>query len=103
STKKIWVARPAPANHPCLQILPVDWRAIVQGGATATNYQLFPGDRVYIQSDPLIWFDNNLAKILQPIERLFGATLLGNFTVQSFRRNGGGGNNTPGVGFIAGF
>ena len=102
SKKKIWVARPAPANHPCLQVLPVDWKAIVQGGATTTNYQIFPGDRVFIQSDPLIRFDNTLAKILQPIERLFGATLLGNFTIRSFRNNNGSNNSgTPGFGFVA--
>src|SRR5262249_18276970 len=58
STRKIWVARPAPPNHPCMQILPVDWLAITQGGATTTNYQLFPGDRVYVQSDCFIKADN---------------------------------------------
>src|SRR5207244_994004 len=38
SVKKIWVARPAPPEAGCLQILPVDWLAITQGGATGTNY-----------------------------------------------------------------
>jgi polysaccharide export outer membrane protein len=88
STRHIWVARPAPANHSCTQILPVDWRAIVEGGSTATNYQLFPGDRIYIRPDCLIWLDNALAKIISPIERLFGIVLLGNETVRSFGRNG---------------
>jgi polysaccharide export outer membrane protein len=46
SRKKIWVARPAPPCHPCDQILPVDWLAIVEGGSTKTNYQIFPGDRI---------------------------------------------------------
>ena len=73
--------------------------AISQGGATGTNYQLFPGDRVYIKPDPLILIDNTLAKVLAPIERLLGFTLLANTTVQSFRRNGGTGNN--GFAFIA--
>jgi polysaccharide export outer membrane protein len=98
SLKRIWVARPAPANHECTQILPVDWRAITQGGVTATNYQLFPGDRVYVHSDAWICTDNTLAKILAPFERLFGITLLGATTVQTVRGiNGGQG----GVGFIA--
>jgi polysaccharide export outer membrane protein len=97
SKKRMWVARPAPANHECLQILPVDWRAIVEGGSTATNYQLFPGDRVFVSADRLIQIDNTLAKVLAPIERLLGFTLLTTSVIQSFRSNGNG----NGVGFIA--
>jgi protein involved in polysaccharide export with SLBB domain len=51
SKRKIWVARPAPPGHPCDQVLPVDWNAITQGGSTATNWQLFPGDRIYVKAD----------------------------------------------------
>lgn len=97
SKKKIWVARPAPADNECLQILPVDWRAITEGGATTTNYQLFPGDRVYVGPDPLILTDNFLAKLLAPVERVLGVTLLGTATVNQFRTGGG---NT-GAAFIA--
>jgi polysaccharide export outer membrane protein len=99
SSKKIWVARPAPAQHHCAQILPVDWAAIVQGGVTSTNYQLFPGDRVYVQSDSWIRFDNMMAKVLAPFERLLGITFLTSSTIQNFRNNNnsGGGN----IGFVA--
>jgi polysaccharide export outer membrane protein len=90
SLRRMWIARPGPCGHPCDQILMVDWRAITQGGSTCTNYQLFPGDRVYIAADCLIEADNWLAKILQPIERLLGITLLGTETVQSFQTNGNG-------------
>jgi polysaccharide export outer membrane protein len=93
STKRIWVARPAPADHCCTQILPVDWNAITQGGSTATNYQLFPGDRIYIHADPLIRLDNAIAKIISPFERLFGVTLLAETTVRSFGHNNN--NTTP--------
>jgi polysaccharide biosynthesis/export protein len=85
SLKKIWVARPAPAGHPCSQILPVSWQAIVQGGDTATNYQLLPGDRIYISSDPMIRAYNYLDKMIAPIERILGVTLLGTTTVQTIR------------------
>lgn len=98
SKKKIWVARPAPACNPCVQILPVDWIAITQAGATATNYQIFPGDRIYVRSNPLIEIDNRLAQILAPIERLLGATLLTTTTINSFRSNG---SNSGGAAFIA--
>ncbi|MGF1580702.1 MAG: polysaccharide biosynthesis/export family protein [Gemmataceae bacterium] len=90
SKKKIWVARPSPCNHGCTQVLPVDWEAITQGGATCTNYQLFPGDRVYIRADTLITIDNWLAKALAPVERIFGITLLGSSTVNSIRNSGAG-------------
>src|SRR5262249_45250973 len=76
-SNKTWGARPSPAGHACGQVLPGDWNAIAQGGSTATNYQLFPGDRIYIQSDPLIRLDNALAKLFAPIERVLGITLLG--------------------------
>jgi len=49
STKKIWVARPMPARAGSDQILPVNWQDIIQGGDTETNYQLVPGDRVYVK------------------------------------------------------
>jgi polysaccharide export outer membrane protein len=88
SKRRIWVARPAPAHHECLQILPVDWEAITEGGATRTNYQLFPGDRIFVKADKLIALDNALSKLIAPIERLFGVILLGNTTVQSFGNNG---------------
>ena len=78
-------------------MLPVDWNALTQGGSTCTNYQLFPGDRIYIRADPLIQLDNIIAKVVSPIERLFGVTLLGSATVNSFRRNGNGNNNTGAV------
>ncbi len=48
SSKKIWIARPASHLPGGQQILPIDWDAIAQGAQTATNYQLLPGDRLYI-------------------------------------------------------
>ncbi len=93
SKRNIWLARPTPAGAGCYEILPVDWEAITEAGATETNWQLFPGDRVYVKADCWISLDNQLSKVLTPIERLFGATLLGTATVQSFRNNGNGNNN----------
>ncbi|HYV37603.1 MAG TPA: polysaccharide biosynthesis/export family protein [Gemmataceae bacterium] len=85
---RIWVARPAPPGHPCDQILMVNWQAVVKGGSTATNYQLFPGDRVYVDADCLIKTDLWLAKILAPVERVLGITLLGSATVNSIKNGG---------------
>ncbi len=43
----IWVARQG-ANGGAEQTLPVDWKGITEKGVTKTNYQLLPGDRVYV-------------------------------------------------------
>jgi polysaccharide export outer membrane protein len=90
SLKKIWVARPAPAGHPCSQVLPVDWKAITQAGQTTTNYQLLPGDRIYISSDPFICAYNWLDKLLSPVDRVLNTLLLGTVTFQSFQGNNSG-------------
>jgi polysaccharide export outer membrane protein len=97
SKKRIWVSRPSPAGACVPQVLPVDWCAIVRGGMAATNYQLLPGDRVYIMADPLVTTDTVLGRIIAPMERLFGFVLLGNSVVTSIKNpNGAGGfGGTP--------
>ncbi len=84
SKHHIWIARPAPSG--CSeQILPVDWLAIVKGAQTTTNYQVLPGDRIYVQADALITFDTYVGRIVAPFERMFGFTLLGNSVVRSLQ------------------
>jgi hypothetical protein len=51
-------------------MLPVDWKGIAQRGEMATNWQVMPGDRIYLQADPVRRFDSNLAKILSPVQRI---------------------------------
>lgn len=91
---RIWVARPAPPNGGCDQVLPVDWDGITTLGRTATNYQLMPGDRVFVKAYRATTIDSAMARIFAPVERIFGITLLGNSTVNQFRFAGqqGGGN-----------
>ena len=85
SSKRIWVARPAPAGTGVAQVLPVNWHDISVQGITDTNYQLFPGDRIYVQADRLIEADSFVAKVIAPVERIFGFTLLGAGTIRSVR------------------
>ena len=80
SKRRIWVARPAPAGHGTDQTLAVNWEAITQGANTTTNYQMLPGDRLYVMAEPLVTTDTMMARFLSPIERLLGVTLLGNST-----------------------
>ena len=82
SSAKIWVARPIPGNAGYEQIMPVDYEAIAQGGRSGTNYQIMPGDRVFIAEDNLVAFNNHLARLTAPIERLLGITGLGISTIR---------------------
>ena len=81
SSKNIWIARPA-AGH-CDQLLPVRWDEIVAGGGTQTNYQVLPGDRVFISEDHMVRLDSEVQRLKSPFERIFGFSLLGFQTVQS--------------------
>jgi polysaccharide export outer membrane protein len=95
SKRHIWVARRSPHGGPD-QILPVCWEEMTQQGVTRTNYQVLPGDRIYVQSQKIISIDNALAKFLSPIERVFGITLLGATTVQTVGGQNITGNRTGG-------
>jgi polysaccharide biosynthesis/export protein len=98
SSKKIWVARPAPAGT-VDQILPVDWKGITRRGHARTNYQILPGDRVFVMSQPVTKFNTFLGRSLDPIERALGTSLLGFTTFKTFETSGqvglfgGGGGN----------
>jgi polysaccharide export outer membrane protein len=95
---KMWIARPGPPGAKCDQILPIDWMAISTRGRTETNYQVLPGDRIYVESDHLVRFDTFLGRLYAPITRTFGLLLLGVGTVRelhdgvSVSGSGGGGN-----------
>ena len=79
---KIWISRPAPHGVGCDQILPVDWNAITTAANTCTNYQILPGDRLFVSQDRIFALGSLIGKILNPIERIFGFGLLG---AQTFR------------------
>jgi polysaccharide export outer membrane protein len=83
----IWIARRSPNGGP-EQILPVDWDGTVMMGSAQTNYQVLPGDRIYVHSQCLISVDNFLAKLLSPVERVFGVILLGSSTVNEVSGRG---------------
>jgi polysaccharide export outer membrane protein len=93
SSRRIWVARPGPADLGCAQTMIVDWRGITQEGITTTNYQLFPGDRIYIQAYPLVHVDSFIARAVSPMNRVLGTTMLGASTVRIIKNinNTGGG------------
>jgi polysaccharide export outer membrane protein len=55
---------------------------VTQRGDVSTNYQLLPGDRLYVSEDKLVAFDTALGKFFSPLERVFGVVLLGTQTTQ---------------------
>jgi len=83
SSKEIWIARPAPGEMGCQQILPVDYAGITRGAATATNYQVLPGDRVFVAEDRTTALANWVNKVLDPVERIAGTVSLGASSVRA--------------------
>lgn len=75
-TNRVWVSRPGPDG--CSSVLPVNWNAVTEKGDTSTNYQLLPGDRIFVKAYPLTRVDTVMARAIAPFERIFGITLLGN-------------------------
>src|SRR5581483_3856838 len=53
-SKHMWIARPSPDGLGYDQILPINWNAISQSGCTTTNYQILPGDRLFISEDKFV-------------------------------------------------
>jgi polysaccharide export outer membrane protein len=95
SRRDVWVARRAPGPGMPEQILPVDWVGLTQYGIAATNYQVMPGDRIYVKAQRIVTVDTTLARIISPFERLFGVTLLGASTVNQIQGRGSGFGNNP--------
>ena len=98
SKSRVWLARPE-EDESADTVLPIDWRAITMRGQTRTNYQIQPGDRIYVAADPLIRMNDYLTKAIAPVERLFGIVLLGNSTILQFRSGFNNGNGFGGLGF----
>jgi protein involved in polysaccharide export with SLBB domain len=104
SSKRMWVARPAPNGAEVAQNMLIDYRAVTEDSVTTTNYQLLPGDRIYIQADGMIAADNFIAKVTTPFQRIFGVTLLGYSTIGRLQQSpsglGGAGGGGGGGGFF---
>ena len=88
SSTHIWIARPAPGNFGCEQVMPIDWSAITQGASTATNYQLLPGDRLFIAQDEMVTMRNMVDKVVAPFERFVGFLGLGASTERNLQTMG---------------
>jgi polysaccharide export outer membrane protein len=88
SSTRMWIARPAPNGVGCEQVLPISWEDITRGASTATNYQLMPGDRLFIAEDRYGKATATFAKILRPFESLFGFVSLATSSLNRIDRFG---------------
>jgi polysaccharide export outer membrane protein len=88
SKKCIWVARRTAGPGGAQQVLPVDWKSITQAGGTDSNYQMLPGDRLYVKAQGRIRFTNEIDKTLAPATSILGPVLLGSQTVNSIQGRG---------------
>jgi polysaccharide export outer membrane protein len=83
ASKRMWVSRPVGnSNKPV--ILPVDWVDITAYGKPDTNYQLLPGDRVFVVEDRFTALDGTLARVFAPFERVLGFSTLAASTATRF-------------------
>jgi polysaccharide export outer membrane protein len=80
--------------------LPVKWADITRRGGTETNYQLLPGDRLYVKADCFITLYTYIDRVLAPLDRLMGDTLLGVATYRSLRFIGSGVNGAGTGGIV---
>ena len=88
SSSRLWIARPAPNGVGCEQVLPVNWDDITRGASTATNYQLMPGDRLFIAEARYQKATTVVATVLRPFETVFGFTSLATSTLNRIVRFG---------------
>lgn len=91
SRRHVWLARRGPnpqGTEP--QVMVVDWCALTQSGDTSTNFQVMPGDRIYVKAQKLITTSNWLQKALAPVQEVLGITLLGSSTYNSIAGRGRG-------------
>ena len=55
----------------------VNWDDITKRGEIATNFQILPGDRLFVSQDEFYALDSFISKVTAPFETVFGVTTLG--------------------------
>ncbi len=96
SSTKVWIARPTD-DPGCVQRLEVCWADITANAYARTNYQVLPGDRIFVAEDHLIAINTAFGKIIAPFEQVMGFSSFGAGVVTRFSGKvlqGGGNSNT---------
>lgn len=85
ATNNIRLVRPAPPGACCAQTLPVNIAAIMQAGDTTTNYQLMPGDRIFVYRDPIVRTTIFLNRLAAPFNTVVNSILTYSFTARNVK------------------
>jgi polysaccharide biosynthesis/export protein len=88
ATNNIRLVRPAPPGACCAQTLPVNIAAIQQAGDPTTNYQLMPGDRIFVYRDPIVRTTILINRLAAPFNTVVNATLTYAFAARSVKSIG---------------
>ena len=81
----IRLVRPAPPGACCAQTLPVNYPAIMQAGDTATNYQIMPGDRIYVYRDPIVRTTLFINRLAAPFNTVVQSILTYSFAARNVK------------------
>ncbi len=85
ATNNIRLVRPAPPGACCAQTLPVNIAAIMQAGDPTTNYQLLPGDRLYVYRDPIVRTTVFINRLAAPFNTVLNSMLTYSFTARNVK------------------
>ncbi len=88
SINNIRLVRPAPPGACCAQTLPVNLSAIQQAGDTTTNYQIMPGDRLFVYRDPIVRTTVFINRLAAPFQTVLNSILTYSFTARSVKSIG---------------
>jgi polysaccharide export outer membrane protein len=101
SVPNIRLVRPSPPGTCAPQILPVNLAAIIQEGDPTTNYQLMPGDRIYVYRDPIVRGTLFLDRMAAPFNTVLSSIMQYSFagrSIQFLNRGIGVNNNVNNAG-----
>ncbi|GIW87567.1 MAG: hypothetical protein KatS3mg108_1891 [Isosphaeraceae bacterium] len=85
SIPNVRLVRPAPPGSSKPQLLPVNLAAIIQEGDTTTNYQIMPGDRIYVYRDPIVRATILVDRLAAPFNTVLSSILQYSFAVRNVK------------------
>ena len=88
SVNNIRLVRPAPPGSSEPQLLPVNIAAIMQAGDTTTNYQLMPGDRIFVYRDPIVRTTIFINRLAAPFNTVVNSILTYSFMARNVKSIG---------------
>ena len=85
SVSNIRLVRPGPPGTSVAQVLPVNYAAIVQAGDPTTNYQILPGDRLFVYRDPIVRTTLFIDRLAAPFNSVLNSILTYSFTARNVK------------------